>query len=69
MEYGIKNICGVNVQCFKCFVTQSSTTYDIKVSCAGLLSSAWYGNTALPQCMLRINGLRASCWFDCIQPL
>jgi hypothetical protein len=33
----------------------------IKVSCAVLLSSAWYGNIALPQFMLCINRLRASC--------
>jgi hypothetical protein len=31
----------------------------MKVSCAGILSSTWYGNTALPQCMLCINGLEA----------
>jgi hypothetical protein len=41
----------------------------IKVSCSCLLSSTWSGNTALPQCMLCINRLRASCWFGCVQPL
>jgi hypothetical protein len=40
-----------------------------KVSCAGRLSSIWYGNIVQPQCMLCINWLRASCWFDCIQRL
>jgi hypothetical protein len=28
------------------------------------LSSVWYGNIALSQCMLCINRLRVSCWFD-----
>jgi hypothetical protein len=39
-----------------------------KVSCAGILSSACYGNTALPQCMLCVNRPTASCWIDCTQP-
>jgi hypothetical protein len=41
----------------------------LKVSFAGFLSKAWYKNTALPQCMLCINRLTASCWFACLQPL
>jgi hypothetical protein len=46
-----------------------SPAQRIEVFWAGLLSSAWYGNIALAQCMLCINQLRASCWFDYIQPL
>jgi hypothetical protein len=33
-----------------------SPTQTIEVSCAVLISSAWYGNTALPQCVLCVNG-------------
>jgi hypothetical protein len=29
----------------------------VKISCTGLLSSVWYRNIALPQCMLCINRL------------
>jgi hypothetical protein len=57
----------VNVQRLRFFVLQSLTTYQ--APCAGLLSRASYGNTALPQCMLCINRLRASCWLHCVQPL
>jgi hypothetical protein len=50
------------------FVSRSPTQ-PIEVCCAGLLSSACYGNTVLLQCILCINRLTATCWFDCIQPL
>jgi hypothetical protein len=40
----------------------------IKVSCA-LLSSAWYENISIPQCILCINRLKASGWFYCILSL
>jgi hypothetical protein len=46
-----------------------SSAQHIKLSCAGLLSSAWYGNTELPQYIQCINRLRARCWFGCVQPL
>jgi hypothetical protein len=44
-----------------------SPIQPIEVSCAGFVASDWYGNTAQPQCMLCINRLRASCWFDCMR--
>jgi hypothetical protein len=43
-----------------------STVQPIKDSCGGL-SSTGYGNIALPQCVLCINRLWASFWFDGIQ--
>jgi hypothetical protein len=41
-----------------------SSPAEYIASCADLISSVWYGNIALQQCMLRINRLRDSCWFD-----
>jgi hypothetical protein len=41
-----------------------SPAQPIKVSCAGLLWGAWYGNTALPQCTLCVNRLRANYYVD-----
>jgi hypothetical protein len=45
-----------------------SSTHAV-VSCAGLLSSIWYGNTVPVQRMLCIYRLRATLWFHCVKPL
>jgi hypothetical protein len=41
----------------------------VKVFCVRLVLDTWCGNMALQLCMLSINRLRASCWFDYIQSL
>lgn len=51
------------------FSVSCSPAQPIKVIYACLILTAWYGNTALPQCMLCINRQRTSCWFNYIQPL
>jgi hypothetical protein len=42
--------------------------HPVTVSCAALLPSSWCGTTALQQCVVCINGLTVSCWFDNVQP-
>jgi hypothetical protein len=55
---------GMNDQRLLVFVTLAAL--PVTVSCAAFFPSAWYGNTAVQQCVVCIIGLRASCWFDCI---
>lgn len=57
----------VNVQCLLVFFMLPILPQPIKVSCDDILSSAWFVNVLLLQCMLCINELRHNCWFDCTQ--
>jgi hypothetical protein len=59
---------GVSVQYVPIFVF-CCPAQPVAVSFVGLPSNTWHANTALLQCMQCINRLRASCWFDRVQPL
>jgi hypothetical protein len=58
----VKRTCYIE-QLFNVYELLCSSAQPMKVWCAGLLSGYWCRNLGLPQCMLCINALRASCWF------